>query len=64
MQQVTTYVREDLELSLEFLFSFEYVRVFFFPRLTYNPFLSLDYLVVFVSYSNMLLGRGDGGTSS
>ena len=34
--------------------------MFFFLRLTYNPFLSLDYLVVFVSYSNSLLGRGDG----
>ena len=39
-------------------------RVFFFPRLTYNLSSSLDYPIVFVSHTNILLGRGVEGTSS
>ena len=39
-------------------------RVFFFPRLTYNLSSSLDYPIVFVSHTNILLGRGGEGTSS
>ena len=44
--------------------SFKYLRVFFFPRLTYNLFFVLDYLIVFLSHSNILLGRGGEGTPS
>jgi len=44
---------------------FKYLRVFFFPRLTYNlDFHILDYTIVFVSHHNILLGRGVEGTSS
>jgi len=46
-------------------FILEYPRVFFFPRLTYNLFFSSsDYLIVFVSHTNVLLGRDGEGTSS
>ena len=62
MQQVTiTYLN-----ILNYLYSssyFKYLRVFFFPRLTYNLVFVLDYLIVFLSHSNRLLGRDGEGTS-
>jgi len=40
------------------------VRVFFIPRLLIISSRFLDYLIVFVSHSNILLGRDGEGTSS
>jgi len=53
MQQVTKYLTDK----------FIYVRVFFFPRLTHNLVFVLNYLMVFVSHSNISLGRDGEGTS-
>jgi len=61
MQEVTNYLRGCMELSYSSR-SFEFLRVFFFPRLTYYLFfLSLDYVIVFVSHTNVLLGRDGEG---
>jgi len=40
------------------------VREFFFPRLLIICSLFVDSIIVFVSYSNILLGREGEGTSS
>ena len=64
MQQVTNYSREYFELSFIVLIFFKYMRVFFFPRLTDNLFFVLNYRLVFLSHSNILLGRDGEGTSS
>jgi len=64
MQQVTNRLNEDIELSYG-SHSFKYVREFFFLRLPSNFFFPfLDSLIVFVSHSNILLGRDGEGTSS
>jgi len=63
MQQVTKYLTEYLELFYS-SYKFIHATVFFFPRLTYNLFFVLDSLIVFVSHSNILLGRDGEGTSS
>jgi len=60
MQQVTNCLREGLELSYSSL-SFKDARVFFFPRISYNLFFRLDYPIVFVSLTNILLGRDGEG---
>jgi len=39
-------------------------RVFFFPRLLIISSVIVDYLIFFVSHTNILLGRGVEGTSS
>jgi len=47
----------------EFLFLLTLESILLF-KITYNLFEFLDYLIVFVSYSNILLGRDGEGTSS